>query len=78
LSFPSVKPITAQTFNYASIITIGVMLLSGLWYVLGAHRHYHGPRPNIGDTHDRITDNNVPALPKTDSQSEDDQKTEAY
>lgn len=46
LSFPAYKPITAQTMNYASIITIGVMICSGIWYALGARKHYFGPRPN--------------------------------
>lgn len=59
LCFPSYKPITAQTFNYAAPITVGVMLLSGLWYLLHAHRFYSGPRSNLGETHERYTDNNV-------------------
>jgi hypothetical protein len=47
LSFPSYKPITPETMNYASIITIGVMVLSGIWYVCGANKHYFGPKPNV-------------------------------
>jgi hypothetical protein len=47
LAFPTVKPITALNMNYSSIITIGVVILSGIWYILGAHKHYAGPRPNV-------------------------------
>jgi hypothetical protein len=37
--------------NYSSVITVGVMILSGLWYIAGAHKHYSGPQPNV-DEHD--------------------------
>ncbi|KAJ7270762.1 amino acid permease [Mycena haematopus] len=46
-SFPTVKPVTALDMNYASVITIGVMFLSLVWYFLDAHKHYKGPRSNI-------------------------------
>jgi len=46
-SFPTLKPVTALNMNYASVITIGVMFLSLLWYVLDAHKHYKGPTSNI-------------------------------
>lgn len=60
--------------NYAAPITVAVMLLSGLWYVLGAHRHYKGPRSNIGSTHERHTDDNVRSITKSkESDSEKDE-----
>ncbi|KAK2465136.1 hypothetical protein APHAL10511_002828 [Amanita phalloides] len=43
-SIPTVKPVTAQNMNYASVITLGVIILAFTWYVLGAHHHYHGPQ----------------------------------
>ncbi|KAJ6463398.1 APC amino acid permease [Mycena sanguinolenta] len=46
-SFPTVKPVTALDMNYASVITIGVMFLSLVWYFLDAHKHYKGPRSNL-------------------------------
>ena len=49
LAFPAVKPITALTMNYSSVITVGVMVLSGLWYIAGAHKHYHGPQSNVDE-----------------------------
>ncbi|KAF8172767.1 APC amino acid permease [Mycena galopus ATCC 62051] len=48
-SFPTVKPVTSLNMNYASVITVGVMFLSLVWYVLDAHKHYTGPRSNIRD-----------------------------
>jgi len=31
------------------VITVGVIVLSGIWYMIGGHRHYHGPRSNLHD-----------------------------
>ncbi|KAG9315604.1 APC amino acid permease [Chiua virens] len=47
-ALPTELPVTPTNMNYASVITVGVIALSGVWYVLSAHRHYHGP-PS-GDT----------------------------
>ncbi|KAJ7619314.1 amino acid permease [Roridomyces roridus] len=46
-SFPTLKPVTALNMNYASVITIGVLFCSLVWYVLDAHKHYKGPTSNI-------------------------------
>ncbi|KAF9265138.1 amino acid permease [Marasmius fiardii PR-910] len=46
-SFPTVLPITRENMNYASVITIGVMVLAFAWYFIDGHRHYHGPQSNI-------------------------------
>jgi hypothetical protein len=64
-SLPNLKPVTPQNMNYASVITVGVVLSgyvvriarvsspcsrsSRLWYVLAAHKHYKGPRSNLED-----------------------------
>jgi len=54
--FPTVKPVTALNMNYASVITVGVMFLSLVWYFADAHRHYKGPTSNIdGDRSDGET-----------------------
>ncbi|KAG9315608.1 APC amino acid permease [Chiua virens] len=42
-SLPTLLPVTALNMNYAAPVTIGVVVITGLWYVLSAHRHYHGP-----------------------------------
>lgn len=46
-SLPTVLPVTPTNMNYASVITLGVLVLSGAWYVLGAHKHYIGPQSNL-------------------------------
>ncbi|THH15311.1 hypothetical protein EW146_g5131 [Bondarzewia mesenterica] len=43
LSIPTVLPVTKDNMNYASVITGGVIILSGVWFVIGGHRHYQGP-----------------------------------
>ncbi|WFD25081.1 polyamine transporter tpo5 [Malassezia nana] len=47
LSIPTIVPMTADNFNYSWVIMTGVLLLSSAWYVLHAHRHYHGPRSSM-------------------------------
>ena len=46
-SLPMQIPVTPTNMNYASVITVGVIAASWLWYVLSAHRHYHGPVSNL-------------------------------
>lgn len=48
-SLPTVMPVTADNMNYASVITVGVIILACVWYILGAHRHYTGPQSNLHD-----------------------------
>ncbi|KAG5646187.1 hypothetical protein DXG03_004240 [Asterophora parasitica] len=58
-SLPTVKPVTKENMNYASVITIGVMVLSGLWYMLGAHKHYIGPQSNLHEHQEIIVSTDV-------------------
>lgn len=44
---PTIYPVTATNMNYSSIITVGVMLLAGLWYFISARKYYDGPRSNL-------------------------------
>lgn len=46
-SLPTILPVTRDNMNYASVITVGVVVVSGVWYILSAHRHYHGPSSNL-------------------------------
>lgn len=34
-SLPTILPVTKENMNYAVVITAGVVILSGLWYMLG-------------------------------------------
>ncbi|KAH7904620.1 amino acid/polyamine transporter I [Hygrophoropsis aurantiaca] len=46
-SLPTELPVTAVNMNYSAPITVGVVVLSGAWYLLAAHKHYHGPVSNL-------------------------------
>lgn len=48
LTFPAYYPFDATTFNYSWVITLGVIIVSLVWYVLGGNRYYHGPKANVG------------------------------
>lgn len=41
--WPPATPVSADTMNYSIAVTGGVMILSGVWYVLRGHREYKGP-----------------------------------
>ncbi|ELU42010.1 amino acid permease [Rhizoctonia solani AG-1 IA] len=43
LALPTIIPVTQLNMNYASVITVGVMVCSLAWYFAGARKHYHGP-----------------------------------
>lgn len=36
-------PVTAESMNYASVVFAGFSFIAGLWYVVNARKHYHGP-----------------------------------
>ncbi|KAF8512942.1 APC amino acid permease [Hysterangium stoloniferum] len=46
-SFPNIIPVTKENMNYASVITVGVVAFSLVWYFLGGRRHYKGPVSNL-------------------------------
>jgi len=45
-SLPTVFPVTVQNMNYASLITGGVVIFSGVWYIVSGRFYYKGPIPN--------------------------------
>ncbi|KAJ3349361.1 hypothetical protein HDU83_000589 [Entophlyctis luteolus] len=49
LVLPTVMPVTDVNMNYASVITLGTLFLSLVWFYVDAHRWYRGPRGNIGE-----------------------------
>jgi len=63
-SFPTTLPVTPQTMNYASVITVGVMVSAFAWYIIDGHRHYHGPQSNIRKLKE-----------KSELEKEDDERT---
>lgn len=44
---PTIHPVTAENMNYSSVITAGVMILAGLWYLISARKYYDGPRTTL-------------------------------
>jgi len=46
-SIPTIRPVTKDNMNYASVITFGVVFLAYMWYLAGARHHYHGPASNL-------------------------------
>lgn len=47
LSFPLYSSVDQDTMNWGSIVMFGVLILTGIWYFVYAHRHYHGPRSTL-------------------------------
>lgn len=42
--FPLVMPATVQNMNYTSVITVGLMALTALWWVVRARKNFQGPQ----------------------------------
>ncbi|KAF8901008.1 APC amino acid permease [Gymnopilus junonius] len=60
-SLPNIMPVTADNMNYASVITVGVIVLASAWWVFGAHRYYTGPKSNLhNDSVEVITEDVIP------------------
>ncbi|KAF9480263.1 APC amino acid permease [Pholiota conissans] len=66
-SFPTIKPVTQQNMNYASVITVGVIVLAFAWYILGAHKFYTGPQSNLHDDSVEVVTQDAPSGAKKSS-----------
>ncbi|KAF7720081.1 Uncharacterized protein PECH_008045 [Penicillium ucsense] len=42
-SMPTALPVTASSMNYASVVFVGFMVISAVWYAVYARKHYKGP-----------------------------------
>lgn len=42
--FPLVMPVTVQNMNYTSVIVVGLMTATALWWLLHARREFQGPQ----------------------------------
>ncbi|EON96342.1 putative amino acid protein [Phaeoacremonium minimum UCRPA7] len=47
-SMPSVLPVDEVTMNYAIVVFAGFMLFSAVYYIVYAHKVYHGPPESDG------------------------------
>jgi choline transport protein len=41
--WPPVTPVTASTMNYSVVVTGGVLILAGVWYMIRGRHEYKGP-----------------------------------
>jgi amino acid transporter len=41
--WPPSTPVDYSTMNYSIVVTVGVLILSGIWYVVRARKEYSGP-----------------------------------
>ncbi|KAJ5568788.1 hypothetical protein N7450_011274 [Penicillium hetheringtonii] len=46
-SMPTALPVTRVSMNYASVVFVGFMAISAVWYLVYARKHYKGP-PRVG------------------------------
>ncbi|OQE17319.1 hypothetical protein PENSTE_c021G02253 [Penicillium steckii] len=42
-SMPTALPVTRVSMNYASVVFVGFMAISAVWYLVYARKHYKGP-----------------------------------
>ncbi len=55
--FPYALPATVQGMNYNSVILVGILALTALWWVVHARTHYPGPKlPHLDEAGHEITD----------------------
>ena len=47
-SMPVALPVTSTSMNYASVIVVGFMAISAVWYVIYARKVYKGPPASDG------------------------------
>lgn len=41
--WPQYSPVTPESFNWASVIFVGVLLIAAVFFVVKARKVYHGP-----------------------------------
>ncbi len=45
--FPLVLPVTVQNMNYTSVIIVGLMALTAIWWIFRGRREYQGPQDSF-------------------------------
>ncbi|KAH7329571.1 amino acid permease [Stachybotrys elegans] len=48
---PSFLPVTVETVNYAPVVFVGAMTISGIWYWVWGYKNYAGPPTQDDHTH---------------------------
>lgn len=54
--FPFALPVSADVMNYNSVILVGLTLVTAVWWLVGARRHYKGPVIPRLDEKGRVVD----------------------
>lgn len=56
---PTSIPVDLETMNYACVVFVGIVAISGLWYLVWGHKNYVGPPSDAVDAVD-FTDDDHP------------------
>lgn len=48
--FPYALPTTVQEMNYSSVMTVGLMVIVGIWWLIHGRKNYEGPQQIINET----------------------------
>jgi amino acid transporter len=66
VSFPANKAVTKSTMNYCVVISVGVWILSLIYFFVFKYKYYHGPKSNLDDDSIEVVSSaeNVIYLPK--------------
>jgi len=67
-----VVPTTAEIMNYNSVILVGIVALTGVWWLIHAREHYPGPKVMtmyIHDDHHHTVTEAVPVASKGEKES---------
>ncbi|KAL5375907.1 hypothetical protein DPSP01_010900 [Paraphaeosphaeria sporulosa] len=48
-SMPTALPVTEVSMNYASVVLVGLISLSGIWYAISGRKHFTGPPDEIDE-----------------------------
>lgn len=65
-------PVSVSDMNYSSVILVGVVVLTAIWWLLHAVKHYPGPKVMNMYIHD---DSHPQPVPEGGALSSSDEKT---
>lgn len=66
--FPITLPVTVHNMNYSSVIAVGLVTLTALWWVVRGRHDYRGPQYSVEIAQD------LPAVLETENKGLSEQK----
>lgn len=57
---PTLKEVTIDSMNYASVVFVGFVAIAAVWYGVWGYHNYRGPPTDAVDLHD--SDSNPEAM----------------